>query len=205
MHNRNLLPMVRNSTNINLEMLLPESMSTTTNNHIFKYVIGDKFADPEHEGDSIEITGYNWLSRTYQGVVNMKFGNVYKRQTNHLIFESKLDKMAMIVEPFVEKPKETKFHYRIHYFDTKTANTSRQQDVTLTNIRALCKLLNSMVKIKPDRRIITVSVIDENGCYVSSVKFLRREIKEQKFLTGMKERLLAHAKYECGYEVATNF
>jgi hypothetical protein len=75
----------------------------------------------------------------------------------------------------------------------------------MTGIRALRKMLNSMVKRNPTRRIITVSVLDDDGYYISSVKFLTKEIKEQVFLTGMKERLLAHAKYECGYEVATNF
>lgn len=205
--NRHLLPMVQTTNSIGF---IPQQTSITTNNHIFKYMIGDVFADPNYTGDTIEITGFNYLSGTYQGVINMKFGKKYSTQRTNLIFESRLDRMNFVenkkVVTVVEEPKNKVFNYRIHYFSPEVGGTrSLQRDVRLSNVRALAKLLNTMVKTNSKQRIIMVSVLDENGIYLSSVKFLKREIKEQKFLTGMKERLLAHAKYECGYEVAINF
>jgi hypothetical protein len=75
----------------------------------------------------------------------------------------------------------------------------------LSGISQLCKTLNNMLKKFPERRITLVSIVNEEGIYQNHVKFLRQEIQNQKFLTGMKERLLAHAKYERGFEVSIGF
>lgn len=184
---------------------------TTTNNidygiRIFKYGVGDTFVDTE-TGDKFEITGFNYTTGTYQGNIIMQFGSKTKIVKTNLIFESKLEKMAMFVggvKPTVNKKKDSLINYRIYYFE-EGQNKSIQKDIQLTNIRALAKYLNSLVKVNSKRRIIMVCILDDNGVYVEQVKFLKQEFKEQKFLTGMKERLLAYAKYECGYEVATSF
>src|SRR5690606_11809881 len=96
--------------------------------------------------------------------------------------------------------------YKIFYFDNpKTGGSIENTTVNLTSIRKLAKLLNLMKKRNPDRRITMVTIVDENGKYVDYVRFLNKEIAEQKWLTGYKERLLAYAKHHRGYEVATNF
>lgn len=180
-------------------------MTTTSAPSIFKYMIGDKFIDDKF-GDTIEITGFNYVSRTYQGNIYMKLGKRTKTIHNNLIFESKLDRMTLFVPSTTQVYKQDKsVNYRIYFFEGGSGSRSIQRDVQLSNIRALARLLNSIVKNNPKRRVIMVAMLDDNGMYIGQVKLLKKEITEQKFLTGMKERLLAYAKYECGYEVETNF
>jgi hypothetical protein len=169
-------------------------------------MIGDTFIDSNYD-DTIEITGYNYMSRTYQGNIMMRFGKKIRTVKSNMIFEGRLDKMTQLFtkNTGVSLKKDKPINYRIYYFEEGQGNRSIQQDVQLSNIRALAKMLNSMVKVHPKRRVIMVAILDDNGVYVEQVKLLKKEIKDQKFLTGMKERLLAHAKYECGYEVATSF
>jgi hypothetical protein len=173
---------------------------------MFKYKIGDVFVNNQF-GDTIEITGFNYLSRTYKGNIKMKFKKTTKTVKKEIIFESDLNKMAQVLPngKGVSLKKDKLINYRVYYFEEGQGNRSIQSDVSLTNIRALAKYLNSMLRINPNRRVIMVAILDDNGIYLEQVKFLKKEFKEQKFLTGMKERLLAHAKYECGYEVATSF
>jgi hypothetical protein len=179
--------------------------------YTFKYRIGEVFLAEDES--IIEITDYNYNGMSYQGDVMLKMrdGKVTTLKSN-IIYEGSLNKMERFdnMASLMSKKKKDGVHYRIHFvdLDPKKKNSKEKvnhTDLTMTGIRALCKMLNSMVKRNPTRRIITVSVLDDDGYYISSVKFLTKEIKEQVFLTGMKERLLAHAKYECGYEVATNF
>lgn len=181
------------------------SINTTAYNHIFKYMIGDKLIEKE-TGDIYEITGFNYFNNTYQGNIIMNFGNKIKTVQTNYLFESRLNQLEMYnPKATIIIPKDDKaINYRIYYFE-EGSNKSVQKDVQLSSIRALARLLNSMVKIDPKRRIIMVCILDSNGVYVEQVKFMKKEFRDQKFLTGMKERLLAHAKYECGYEVATNF
>lgn len=187
--------------------MFPMPMVTTTqlpppnNDRLFKYKVGDRFYDPDC-GDMIEITGFNYELKTYKGTVEYHLGGNATHLKSNMIYESRLDRMVFYDSNKNEK--EEAVNYRIYYFDNKKKESrATQYDVTLTNIRALAKMLNSLVR--RGKRIVLVSIIDDNGKYVNSVKFLKKEIDEQKFLTGLKERLLAHAKYECGYEIATNF
>lgn len=176
--------------------------------YTFKYRIGEVFLTQDES--IIEITGYNYNGMTYQGLVTMSgHSNTLK---SNVIYEGALNKMERFdnMASMMNSKKKDGVNYRIHFVDLDPKKKSTKEkvihtDLTMTGIRALCKMLNSMVKRNPKRRIITVSILDNDGYYISSVKFLPKEIKEQQFLTGMKERLLAHAKYECGYEVATNF
>jgi hypothetical protein len=174
---------------------------TSTNNRIFKYKIGDRFLDKKFN-DTVEITGYNNTFGCYEGRIEMNFGKKTITKESNVIYESRLDSMVMLGKKTDKK--EDVFTYNIYYFEG-VVKKAKQHKVELSNIKALAKLLNSWVKINPKRKIVLVTLLDENGIYVGNVKFLKQEMKEQKFLTGMKERLLAHAKYECGYEVATNF
>lgn len=199
------------TTNIDSGNLFPQpfpSINTNTYNRIFKYNIGDVFIDMEH-GDIFEITGFNYVSGTYTGIITMKFGKTTKTSHTNLIFESNLDKLSMHVDnkqsTLMNRKKDSLINYRIYYFEEGSGNRSIQKDIQLSNIKSLAKYLNSIIKIHPKRRVIMVSILDDNGMYVEQVKLLKKEIKEQKFLTGMRERLLAYAKYECGYELATNF
>src|SRR5437764_4339073 len=132
-------------------------------NQIFKYMIGDTFLDSQY-GDKIEITGLNYTTRTYQGNILMKFGDKIKTVKTNMIFESKLDKMAILSHgtiPLTRKIDKA-INYRIYYFEENSGNRSIQRDVQLSNIRALAKLLNSIVKTNPKRRIIMVSILDDN-------------------------------------------
>lgn len=66
-----------------------------------------------------------------------------------------------------------------------------QIDITLPNVKSLAKYLNRMVK--SNKRVIACQLIDAQGKYVTSVKFLQSEYASQRWLTGYKERLLANA------------
>lgn len=174
-------------------------------NHIFRYKIGDKFIDNDY-GDTIEIKGYNYMAKSYLGVITLHIGDKVSTIESNMIYENRLNNMSMIIDkPSKKYKKDETINYRIYYFEEGKGNRPIQRDVKLSNIRALVRYLNSTIKTYPKRRIVMVAILDENGTYAGQVKLLRKEIQEQKFLTGMKERLLAYAKYECGYEVATNF
>jgi 1-aminocyclopropane-1-carboxylate deaminase/D-cysteine desulfhydrase-like pyridoxal-dependent ACC family enzyme len=183
-------------------------MNNLPQTYVFKYKVGDVFI--AKDGSIIEITGYNYNGMSYQGRVTLKDSNI--TINSHLIYESALNKMERYdsVSDMVEKKKKDGVNYRIHYVDLDPNKKTIKEkvshiDITMSGIRTLAKLLNSVKKHNPNRRIVTVSIMDDKGQYIGNVKFLTKEIKEQVFLTGMKERLLAYAKYECGYEVSIGF
>lgn len=186
-----------------------ENITPPLSDIIFKYKIGQVFHDTRNN-DVVEITGFNYNSKTYKGNVTYTIGGKETEIESNLIFESRLDRMTrydsmLAYRQLSKDKKETVVNYRIYYFskESKTQQSATQYNVSLSNVRALARLLNSLVKM--GKRVVLVSVVDDSGKFIDHVKFLKKEIDEQKFLTGMKERLLAHAKYECGYEVATNF
>lgn len=188
--------------------ITPPLPNTTNTSVYFKYMIGDVFFD-EGSGDIIEITGYNYLLTSYKGNMTMKISGIKATIQSNIIYEERLNRMkrySSLAEFMNSSAKDTAIKYRVHYFDPDVqGQRANYQDVTLSNVRALARLLNAMVRINPKRRIVMVSVIDDNGKFLTHVRLLDKEIKEQKFLTGFKERLLAHAKYKCGYEVVTGF
>ena len=89
-------------------------------------------------------------------------------------------------------------------FRDKGVSTGAIQRFTamLPNIRSLAKLLNAFRKNSPMYQII-VAYIEEDGKFVTNVKFLPIEYKAQRWLTGDKERLLANA-LDRGYEIKWN-
>lgn len=186
-------------------------MSNLPTVYTFKYKIGDIFLDPK-QGNIIEITGYNYGKLlTYKGDILTKSGNTTTTIKTNTIYESALDRLERYdsLSALMDSKKKDGVNYRIHYVDLNPDKTeSRKVDhttITMTGIRALTKMLNSMKKRKPNRRIVMVSVVDDEGKYLTSVKLLPEEIRKQVFLTGMKERLLAYAKYQCGYDIAIGF
>jgi hypothetical protein len=180
--------------------------------YTFKYKIGDVFYDP-NQGNIIEITGYNYSAIvTYKGDITTKNASTTTIIKTNTIYQSALDKLERYdsLSNLMDSKKKNGINYRIHYVDLDTSKKVVKEKVkhttmTMTGIRALAKMLNSMIKRNPNRKIIMVSVVDDQGIYLKSVKFLPEEIKKQVFLTGMKERLLAFAKYECGYDIAIGF
>jgi hypothetical protein len=201
--NERMFKELREMNYTNNDVMLPSPVYT------FKYRLGDVFMT--QDGGIIEITGYNYLGMTYAGKVTLaNSGTILETK---VIYEGMLNKCQKFdsldsLMSFMKKDKGVT--YRIHYVDLDPAKKNTKEkvnhtDITMTGIRALARMLNSMRKRNPNRRIVTVSVINEQGIYVTSVKFLPEEIKRQEFLTGMKERLLAHAKYNRGYEVAIGF
>lgn len=175
----------------------------------FRYRIGEKFIDDF--GNITEITGYNYLLNCYQATITFKVDGTAVKVQSSIIQESNLSRLK-IYKPIEELAKVEKgVNYKIYYFDnnpTKELRGQKAENITITlygGVRALAKMLNSMKKRNPHRKITMVAIVSDTGIYLDHVRFIPQEIKTQKFLTGMKERLLAHAKYERGYEVAIGF
>lgn len=169
---------------------------------LFKYKIGDKF---ENGNGIIEITGYNHHLETYKGIAHFKNSSSIDFTS---IDESILDNMTKIKEE--DSMVSSKIRYVVYYYDLdddgniKKGQTANKIEVNVDGVCALAKTLNRMVK-NYKRRVTLVTIVDERGVYLNRVEFLTQEIKEQVFLTGMKERLLAHAKYVSGYEISIGF
>jgi hypothetical protein len=175
----------------------------------FKYDIGDVFLT--QDGGVIEITSRSYMGMTYGGNVTLaNSGTILK---SRVIYEGTLNKCQKFdsindLMTFMKKDKGVR--YRVHYVDLDPNIKDIKQKVnhttiTMTGVRALSRMLNSWRKRNPNRRFVMVSIVDENDTYITSVKFLPEEIRKQQFLTGMRERLLAHAKYERGYDVSIGF
>jgi hypothetical protein len=178
----------------------------------FKHRIGEIFTD--ESGDIIEIAGYNYLHGScYRGKVTIDLNGSPTTFDSNFIYEDRLEKMTKVNsrEEAINLTKKKETIYKIYFFEYNPNTTSvkgqKAQNMTLklSGISQLCKTLNNMLKKFPERRITLVSIVNEEGIYQNHVKFLRQEIQNQKFLTGMKERLLAHAKYERGFEVSIGF
>lgn len=98
--------------------------------------------------------------------------------------------------------------YKIWYIDKGKSQKlngrwkADNSELLLGSVKSLAKRLNKLVKANPQYKIVAVSVVDEKGVVKKNVKFLPKEINEQKFITGYKARLLAHAKYELGYDIS---
>jgi hypothetical protein len=73
--------------------------------------------------------------------------------------------------------------------------------VSLPHIRSLAKYCNRFVQNNPTCNILTVFLIDKEEVFNGSVKFLHSEYKNQKFITGWKERLLEVARNTQGIAV----
>jgi hypothetical protein len=176
----------------------------------FKYRIGDMFTNAQ--GDSVEVTGYNHIFGCYKTKTIMKFENMEMPLESALVGERELDKMKKVnnEEELNKMAMADRVRYKIYYFEQEAGQIIKGTKVEsftveLTSVRALAKMLNGLRKRNPNRRITLVSVVDENDKYLAHVKFLPQEIVQQKFLTGWRERMLASAKYERGYEVAIGF
>lgn len=217
MHNHNphwtQVDPLKVTTPISSGVKLPRVSTNLPTVYTFKYRVGDIFLDPT-EGNIIEITNFNYIDNCYTGKVEIKYdgGNKSTTMFSKLIYEYALDKMERYdsMNAMVEQQKKKNgITYKIHYIEKDPNSTKikgekvNHTNMTMTGIRALAKMLNSMVKRNPNRRIIMVSIVDDNDKFLTHVRFMPQEISQQKFLTGMKERLLAHAKHELGYEVVT--
>lgn len=102
-----------------------------------------------------------------------------------------------------EDKKVTEYSYKIFYHQgTGDKNSYLDKTVKLSGIRALARYLNRFKRDNPKFRVTVVTVVDDAGGYLSYVKFNREEVKNQRWITGKKERLLAHAKYELGYDLS---
>jgi 1-aminocyclopropane-1-carboxylate deaminase/D-cysteine desulfhydrase-like pyridoxal-dependent ACC family enzyme len=186
----------------------------------FKYRIGDVFLG---DNDTIvEVIGYNYTNNTYKTKATMMIDGVSETMENEFLtdhyleicekFSSMKECENFIAKRNDEMNKKTKkgktptAYYKIYYLEEESKQ--KQADtitIPLPSIKKLASVLNKMKAKNPNRRIITVCVVDEVGYFLSSVKLLPQEIKQQYFITGMRQRLLAHAKYECGYEVSIGF
>jgi hypothetical protein len=178
----------------------------------YKHRIGDVFYDPERD-ETIQIEGYNSIANNiYKGVIYANFGyGTNVRLESNMLYESRLDKMekyrSLKELELAKMKKDIKVNYKIYYFDNplKKGEQAKTITITLSGVTKLAKVLNTMKKRNPARRISMVCIVDDNDRYIDYVKFLKQEMAKQQWLTGMKERLLAHAKYERGFEIATNF
>lgn len=180
----------------------------------YKYLIGDVFYDAEKD-EIVEVTGYNATigDKVYKGLVRAYFGGTQRcTLESNMIYQARLDTMRRYrslreLELSLMKRNTKTVNYKIYYFDNpmKRGENATEITITLSGISKLAKVLNNMKAKNPQRRISMVCIVDDSGAYISYVKFLKQEWAKQKWLTGYKERLLAYAKYESGYEIATGF
>jgi hypothetical protein len=179
----------------------------------YKYRIGDVFYDKDRD-EVVEITGFNSVigDKVYKGTIRTFMGKGTRvTLESNMIYQARLDNMRRyksLQELELSKMnKSATINYKIYYFDTPMKVGQNATDVTikLSGIKKLAEVLNNMKAKNPNRRITMVCIVDDNGTYLTYVKFLRQEWTKQQWLTGYKERMLAHAKYERGYEIATGF
>lgn len=96
---------------------------------------------------------------------------------------------------------ERKVNYKIVYKDKGIPNSRLIHfRIVLPNIRSLAKQLNNFIKRNPEYEVVAAYIVDKDDLFVTDVKFLKAEYKAQRWLTGWKERLLAHA-VDRGYEI----
>jgi hypothetical protein len=87
--------------------------------------------------------------------------------------------------------------------DRQGSGPVMRQIVSLSGVRSLAKFLNNFKKNNPNYVILVAFVSDDDGKYLSNVKFLQAEYRAQRWLTGYKERLLANA-VEQGFDIKWN-
>jgi hypothetical protein len=90
--------------------------------------------------------------------------------------------------------------YKVIYRTKAELSSVTQQVIDLPNVKSLARYLNSLIRRHPDKEVLAVYIVDKNGRFIRSTKFLTDEFKHQYWFTGYKERLLANA-LEKGYEI----
>lgn len=190
-----------------------------------KHQIGDCFISNMNE--RIMITGYNNNSSNQIAQNRYYFALVYYKRETPKILQYMTDEFidqSCVKMSFKEKEIFMRSHYhdrgavdlmaqrnkevryKIWYIDKGQKLNGRwkadNSELLLGSIKSLAKRLNRLVKANPQYKVVAVSVVDEKGIVKKNVKFLPKEINEQRFITGYKQRLLAHAKYELGYDIS---
>jgi hypothetical protein len=96
--------------------------------------------------------------------------------------------------------------YKILYRKAGETNKDKihTEHVMLPNIKSLARYLNRFVS-KGDRRVVIVWVSNSKFQFVKIVHLLGKEIETQKFIAGKKQRVLAWAKYRCGYSLSIDY
>lgn len=186
-----------------------------------KHVAGDCFISNEDE--RIVITGINKEKKRYYAYLYYKHevprmlqymtdeyldGFCVKMTTKQkeLFVKANYYKRGTIELMAKTNVGHKQIRYKIWYIDkSKKSEGSWKADnsiLVLGSVKALAKRLNGLVKANPQYKIVAVSVVNKDGVVKKHVKLLTKEINEQKFITGYKERLLAYAKYELGYDIS---
>jgi hypothetical protein len=177
----------------------------------YKHNIGDVFL--EDDGDIHEIIGFNYKENRYKVKVLSEYSDGTKIEVEtDFASDRNLDKFKKFssMKELKKMSNYKSVNYKIYYFDPLTDGDTKVQKaenitITMTSSRQLFRMLNNMRKRNPQRRVTMVAIVDSSGKFLTHVRLLPQEINRQKFLTGKKERLLAHAKYTCGYELKIGF
>lgn len=187
------------------------------------YEIGDCFILKTNE--RIYITGLNFAvtPKCYIGVIYHGKSAPYvtkfltqdylskeckpmSQAQRELFIATKFNQRGMVdLNMGKKKQVDKKVRYKIWVIrkDSDKDNGWEEYDriLELSSIRSLTKRLNLIKKKNPELKIVNVSIVDNDNRIIGQVKFIPREIATQKFITGYKERLLAHAKYTLGYDI----
>lgn len=100
---------------------------------------------------------------------------------------------------------EKTVNYKVVYRDLKGASRKETTFFTasLPNVKSLAKMLNAFARKNPNLEVLACYIVNNEGIFIGTVKFLDAEYAAQKWLTGWKERLLAVALAN-GYDLKWN-